>query len=232
MSGKILVVDDDKKTVELIRIYLEREGHLVVAAYDGKQALDLARRKRFDLVVLDLMLPEMNGLDVCRTLRESSDVPIVMLTARTTEEDVLLGLGLGADDYIPKPFSPRTLVARVQAVLRRTGNLDAIEPTQIQVGDLEMDYVRHEVHIKKQPVDLTPKEFKVLEIMIREPGRVFSRNDLLENAFGFSYEGLDRTVDVHIMNLRRKIEANPARPIYIETVYGVGYRLAEVHHAA
>lgn len=232
MGSKILVVDDDKKTVDLIRIYLEREGHLVVAAYDGKQALDLAHRKRFDLVVLDLMLPEMDGLDVCQSLREESDIPIIMLTARTTEEDMLLGLGLGADDYIPKPFSPRTLVARVQAVLRRTGNLDTTEPTHLQVGDLEMDYVRHEVHIQKQPVDLTPKEFKVLEIMIREPGRVFSRNDLLENAFGFSYEGLERTVDVHIMNLRRKIEANPARPIYIETVYGVGYRLAEVHHVS
>jgi DNA-binding response OmpR family regulator len=230
MGGKILVVDDDKKTVELIRLYLEREGHLVVAAYNGKEALDLARRKRFDLVVLDLMLPEMDGLDVCRTLREDSDIPIVMLTARTTEEDVLLGLDLGADDYIPKPFSPRTLVARVQAVLRRTGNVDTTEPAQIQVGDLEMDYMRHEVRVQKQPVDLTPKEFKVLEIMIREPGRVFSRVELLENAFGFSYEGLERTVDVHIMNLRRKIEANPARPAYIETVYGVGYRLAEVHH--
>ncbi len=230
MGGKILVVDDDKKTVDLIRLYLEREGHLVVAAYNGKEALDLARRKRFDLVVLDLMLPEMDGLDVCRTLRENSDIPIVMLTARTTEEDVLLGLGLGADDYIPKPFSPRTLVARVQAVLRRTGNIDTTEAAQIQVGDLEMDYMRHEVRVQKQSVDLTPKEFKVLEIMIREPGRVFSRGELLENAFGFSYEGLERTVDVHIMNLRRKIETNPVRPVYIETVYGVGYRLAEVHH--
>ncbi len=230
MGGKILVVDDDKKTVDLIRLYLEREGHLVVAAYNGKEALDLARRKRFDLVVLDLMLPEMDGLDVCRTLRENSDIPIVMITARTTEEEVLLGLGLGADDYIPKPFSPRTLVARVQAVLRRTGNIDTTEAAQIQVGDLEMDYMRHEVRVQKQSVDLTPKEFKVLEIMIREPGRVFSRGELLENAFGFSYEGLERTVDVHIMNLRRKIETNPVRPVYIETVYGVGYRLAEVHH--
>jgi DNA-binding response OmpR family regulator len=230
MGGKILVVDDDKKTVDLIRLYLEREGYWVVAAYNGKQALDLARRKRFDLVVLDLMLPEMDGLDVCRALREESDIPIVMLTARTTEEDMLLGLGLGADDYIPKPFSPRTLVARVQAVLRRTGNVDIAAPAQIQIGDLEMDYLRHEVRVKKQPVNLTPKEFKVLEILIREPGRVFSRGELLENAFGFSYEGLERTVDVHIMNLRRKIEANPARPTYIETVYGVGYRLADIHH--
>ncbi|MCQ3973421.1 MAG: DNA-binding response regulator [Anaerolineae bacterium] len=230
-DAKILVVDDDKKTVDLIKLYLEKDGYQVLTAYDGLQALELARQKRPDLIVLDLMLPQVDGLDICRTLRVrgESKVPIIMLTARTTEEDKLLGLDLGADDYVTKPFSPRELLARVRTVLRRVAEDKG--PPQLRYEDLVVDLVRHEVWLGQEPVRLTPKEFKLLETLAREPGRAFTRLELLDVVFGFDYEGLERTVDVHVMNLRKKIEPEPDRPRYVITVPGVGYRFGGDHGA-
>jgi DNA-binding response OmpR family regulator len=220
----ILVVDDDRKTVDLIRLYLEKDGYHVLLAYDGRQALDIARRSRPGLIILDLMLPRVDGLDVCRILRTESRVPIVMLTAKTTEDDKLLGLDLGADDYITKPFSPRELVARVRAVLRRSASLDEESPAVLQFGAMEVDLVRHQARVNGNSVHLTPKEFTLLKTMARQPGRVFSRLELLERAFGFDYQGFERTIDVHMMNLRKKIEPDLAGPRYIHTVYGIGYK--------
>jgi len=227
MNRKILVVDDDRKTVELIRLYLEKDGYRVLVAHDGGQALDLARQKAPDLVVLDLMLPAVDGLDVCRLLRAEGKLPIIMLTARSTEEDKLRGLDLGADDYLTKPFSPRELVARVRAVLRRVGEAESDKPAEARFGDLVVHFTRHEVRLRGAVVHLTPKEFKLLETLARQPGRAFSRLELLEKVFGLDYEGLERTVDVHILNLRKKIEPDPARPAYIQTVFGLGYKLVE-----
>ena len=224
---KILVVDDDKKTVDLIRLYLEKDGYRVTVAYDGRQALELARQKRPDLVVLDLMLPEVDGLDVCRILRAESKVPVIMLTARTTEEDKLLGLDLGADDYVTKPFSPRELLARVRAVLRRAGEEQEKGPPELHFGDMTVDLLRHKVQVRSEVVTLTPTEFKLLEILVRDPGRAFTRLELVERAFGYDYEGLERTVDTHVLNLRKKIEPDPCKPTYVQTVYGVGYKLNE-----
>jgi len=232
MSRKILVVDDDRKTVDLLRLYLEKDGYQVLVAYDGRQALDLTRQRRPDLVVLDLMLPTVEGLDVCRILRAESHTPIIMLTARSTEDDKLLGLDLGADDYITKPFSPREVVARVRVVLRRAGAERDQPPAALRFRDLLVDFVSHEARLSGTPLHLTPKEFRLLETLIRQPGRAWSRLELLEQVFGFDYEGLERTVDVHVMNLRKKIERDPARPEYIQTVYGIGYKFTEDEDAA
>ncbi len=228
MATRILVVDDDRKIVDLVKAYLEKDGYRVLTAYDGLQALDLARQKRPDLIVLDLMLPELDGLDVCRILRgEGNKVPIIMLTAKTTEADKLIGLGLGADDYVTKPFSPRELLARVRAVLRRAGEEKAKGPSEVRFHDLLVDFVGHEVRVRGEPIHLTPTEFKLLEVLIKEPGRAFSRLELLDRVFGYDFEGFERTVDVHVKNLRKKIEPDPKNPIYIKTVYGVGYKFAE-----
>ncbi len=232
MSRKILIVDDDRKTLELIKLYLERDGYQVLVAHDGRQALDLARQRRPDLIVLDLMLPTINGLDICRVLRAESKIPIIMLTARTTEDDKLLGLDLGADDYITKPFSPREVVARVRVVLRRAGEEPERGPSLARVRDLVVDFKSHEARVRGEALRLTPKEFKLLETLVKQPGRAWSRLELLEQVFGFDYEGFERTVDVHVMNLRKKLEHDPARPEYIQTVYGVGYKLAEDEDAA
>jgi len=228
MAGKrVLVVDDDAKTVELVKLYLNRDGYKVLVAYDGIEALRLARQSHPDLVVLDLMLPGCDGLEVCRTLRNESDVPIIMLTARTTEDDRLTGLDLGADDYVTKPFSPKELAARVRAVLRRLPE-EMLQrgPTEIKHGDLTLNFLRHEAFLAGKPLHLTPIEFKLLGVLAREPGRVFSRGQLIEKAFGYDFEGFDRTIDVHILNLRRKLEATPHHPRYIKTVYGAGYKLS------
>jgi DNA-binding response OmpR family regulator len=220
----VLVVDDDRKTVDLVRLYLERAGFAVRTAYDGQQALVLARAQRPDLVVLDLMLPQLDGLDVCHALvADLGAVPVIMLTARTTEADKLAGLELGADDYVTKPFSPRELVARVKAVLRRVGDGS---PEVSTFGQLVVDHGRQIVSRAGAAVHLTPREFRLLQALARAPDRPFSRQGLVERVFGFDYEGLDRTVDAHIANLRRKIEPNPGRPIYVLTVPGVGYKLA------
>jgi DNA-binding response OmpR family regulator len=223
MKRKILVVDDDRKTVDLIRLYLEREQHQVLVAYDGHEALELARQRAPSLIILDWMLPTVDGLDICRILRVESQVPIIMLTARSTEEDTLLGLDLGADDYVTKPFSPRELVARVRVVLRRSSQEEELAPP-LEIGDLCIDFAAHEVRRADEPVRLTPKEFKLLETLACEPGRAFSRSELVNRVFGLEYEGFERTIDVHLMNLRKKIEADPNHPLYLLTVYGVGYK--------
>jgi DNA-binding response OmpR family regulator len=228
MKPTILVVDDDRKTVDLIRLYLEKDGYRVLTAYDGRQALDISRRRVPGLIILDLMLPRVDGLDVCRILRSESKVPIIMLTAKTTEEDKLVGLDLGADDYVTKPFSPREMVARVRAVLRRVHSEEDDGPGELIFGDMVVDFVRHEARIDGESIHLTPKEFRLLETMAKQPGRVFSRLDLLEHAFGFDYGGFERTVDVHVMNLRKKIEPDPAAPTFIQTVYGLGYKFEEI----
>jgi DNA-binding response OmpR family regulator len=220
----ILVVDDDAKTVASVRLYLEHAGWAVISAGDGNEALARAEAEpRPDLVVLDLMLPGLDGFEMCRRLREVSTVPIIMLTARSTEEDRLEGLELGADDYVIKPFSPRELAARVRAVLRRLPG--AADGPPLRVGDVMLDPARHEVTRGGRRVELTPREFRLLETMARAPGRVFSRAELLERAFGADSAALDRTIDAHVVNLRRKLEADSRRPPLIETVFGVGYRL-------
>ena len=227
MAGKrVLVVDDDTKTVELVKLYLKRDGYRVITAYDGIEALRLAREGHPDLIVLDLMLPGINGLEICRTLRTESDVPVIMLTAKTTDQDKLVGLDLGADDYVTKPFSPRELAARVRAVLRRLPGERG--PDQIKHGGLCVDFLKHEAFLAGKPLNLTTVEFKLLAALIKEPGRVFSRAQLIENALGHDFEGFDRTIDVHILNLRRKLELDPSHPRYIKTVYGAGYKLVEV----
>jgi len=220
----ILIDDDDVKTLAAVRLYLEHAGFEVAAAGDGQAALDRARATPApDLIVLNLMLPGLDGLEVCRRLREDSAVPIIMLTARSTVEDRLEGLDLGADDYVVKPFSPRELVARTRAVLRRV--CDSSEETPIRIGGLVVDPARHQVSVDGARVDLTPREFRLLAVMARAPGRAFARAELVERVLGTDSEALDRTVDVHVVNLRRKLEPDPAHPVWIETVYGVGYRL-------
>lgn len=225
----ILVVDDEPEIVQIVRDYLERNGFRVLIAYDGRNAIRLARQERPDLLILDLMMPEVDGLDVVRMLRTDSmtnSLPIILLTARVEETDRLIGLELGADDYITKPFSPREVVARVRAVLRRVERPQ--EPTAVfHAGTLTIDRQRRTVRLNDVPIDLTAKEFDLLEILIREPGRPFTRTQLLELAYDVAYAGFDRTVDAHIKNLRRKIEPDPRQPRYILTVYGVGYKFTE-----
>jgi len=224
MGKRVLVAEDDREIIKVVRAYLERAGFNVLTAYDGKEALFMARQDRPDLVILDLMLPEMDGLDVCRHLRRGSDIPIIMLTARVEEADKLVGLELGADDYITKPFSPRELVARVRATLRRAER--ASEPEIISVGEVTIDQGRHMVKVGSREVELTPTEFDLFTVLMRHPGQVFTRLQLLDRVQGYAYAGYERTIDVHIKNLRAKIEDNPRQPRYIETVYGVGYRFA------
>ncbi|MDD5191071.1 MAG: response regulator transcription factor [Dehalococcoidales bacterium] len=226
MSGrKVLVVDDDAKTVELVKLYLARDGYKVFTAAEGNEALAMARQLHPDLMVLDLMLPGMSGLDICRTIKNEFDVLVIMLTARTTEEDKLTGLGLGADDYVTKPFSPRELAARVRAVLRRLPEEAMLRgPAEIRRGDLTINFPNREVSIGGKSIKLTPIEFKILGVMARDPGRVFSREQLIEMVFGYDFEGFDRTVDVHILNLRRKLDAESKQIHYIKTVYGAGYK--------
>jgi DNA-binding response OmpR family regulator len=229
MEGVILVVDDDRKIVDLLSLYLTRDGYQVWPAYDGKQALAVARRMRPDLIILDLMLPGLDGTDVCKALKAESQIPIIMLTARRTDDDKLLGLELGADDYVTKPFNARELLARVHALLRRMGPVK-IPPPELQFGGLTINTLQHEVRIRGRLVSLTPAEFNILAALAQEPGRAFSRDDLLARAFGLDYDGYDRTADVHIMRLRRKIEPDPEQPRLIVTVPGVGYRF-EGHDA-
>jgi DNA-binding response OmpR family regulator len=231
MNRRVLIVEDDRKTSNLIQIYFRKDGYRVAAAYDGNEALEMARKVHPDLIILDLMLPEIDGLEVCRTLRAESPVAIIMLTAKSTEDNKLQGLDLGADDYITKPFSPRELIARARAVLRRVKESDDESLQDVVVGDLQISFMRHQVQLKGKVVDLTPTEFKLLEILTQNPGRAFSRAQLIEMALGLDFEGFERTMDVHIMNLRRKVEPDPSRPRYIKTVFGFGYKL-EVADAA
>ena len=223
----ILVVEDDTKATGLIRLYLEHAGYAVETATDGRAALErTAREPAPRLVVLDVMLPGLDGLEVCRRLRASSDLPIILVTALTGEEDKLAGLDLGADDYVAKPFSPRELVARVRAVLRRSPS-DEPKGPPLECGAVRIDPARVAVTVRGRPVGLTPREFALLHALMRFPGRAFTRAELVERALGRDYEGLDRTIDVHVRNLRRKIELDAGRPAVIETVAGVGYRFSD-----
>jgi DNA-binding response OmpR family regulator len=222
MPKKILVVDDEPKIAEICQDYLKAAGYDVITAMTGPDGLSAARLEKPDLVVLDLMLPEMDGLDVCRTLRRESDVPIIMLTARVEETDKLIGLEIGADDYITKPFSPRELVARIRVVLRRVGG----EPTNdtIRVGDMALDRTRYEVSLPDQTVSLTPTEFEIMATLMSQPGRIFSRQQLLNAAHGVAFESYERAIDSHIRNLRRKLETGADQVNHIVTVHGVGYK--------
>jgi len=222
----VLVVDDEPKIVQLARDYLEHAGFAVQSASDGMTALSLARSQRPDLIVLDLGLPGLDGLDVARALRRDSAVPIVMLTARDDELDRVLGLELGADDYITKPFSPRELVARVRAVLRRTDR-PADASDVITVGDVTLDVPRMRVEQAGRTVELTPTEFQLLATLARQPGRVFTRSQLLDALHGVAFESYERAIDTHVKNVRHKLEPDPRRPRYVLTVYGVGYRFAD-----
>jgi two-component system alkaline phosphatase synthesis response regulator PhoP len=226
-AKKILVVDDDAKIVELVKLYLIREGYTVLTAYEGNEALKIARESQPDLAILDIMLPGMDGLEICRILRAESRIPIILLTAKTTENDKIAGLDIGADDYVSKPFSPKELVARVRAVFRRTPE-DALllGPPEVKFGDLTVNFLRHEVFLADKTLNLTPVEFKLLGVLIREPNRVFSRTQLIEKVLGYDFDGFDRTIDVHILNLRRKLESDAAHPKYIRTVYGAGYKFS------
>ena len=223
---KILVVDDEPEIVRLIRDYLERAGFEVLAAANGAEALRLWRQHHPDLVILDLNLPEVDGLDVARTMRRDGEVPLIMLTARTEEADRVVGLELGADDYVSKPFSPRELVARARAVLRRS---DAARSgaAVVRVGELALDASRMETQVDGRRVDLTPTEFQLLLHMARQPGRVFTRAQLLDAVHGVAVESYERAIDAHIKNIRRKIEPDARAPRYLQTVFGVGYRLAD-----
>lgn len=233
MLQRILVVDDDRQIVRLLKAYLEQSGYQVLTAYDGESALHQLRRERPDLVILDLMLPDRDGWEVTRMTRSGAAdlarTPIIMLTARAEDTDRIVGLEIGADDYVVKPFNPREVVARVRAVLRRAEMMTAgsSEPRLLRRADLEMDVSRHTVTRQGQPLELTPTEFDILRAFMEHPGLAFSRQDLIASGPGDDYEGLERTVDSHIKNLRRKVEPDPGRPTRIQTVYGVGYRLVE-----
>jgi DNA-binding response OmpR family regulator len=224
---KILVVDDEKKIVDIVKAYLERDGYRVIVAYDGRLALQMARSEFPDLIILDLMLPEVSGWDVCRTLRNESNVPIIMLTALDDDSDKILGLELGADDYVVKPFNPKELVSRVRAVLRRTESA-AVKMKRIEITGLTIDLEKHEVRRGDKLLELTPTEFELLRVMAEAPGRVYSRMQLLDKVQGSAYEGYERVIDSHIKNLRKKVETDPDLPRYILTVRGIGYKLAEV----
>src|SRR6187401_3627227 len=223
----ILVVDDEPKIATLTRDYLEHAGFAVVTAADGQAALTTIRQRRPDLVVLDLGLPGLDGLDVTRQLRRDSTIPIVMLTARDDELDKLLGLELGADDYLTKPFSPRELVARVRAVLRRV-DASAVQSEVVRAADVTLDVPRRKTQVGARRVELTSSEFQLLATLMRQPGRVFTRSQLLDSIRGEEGESFERAVDAHVKNLRRKIEADPRKPKYVLTVYGVGYKFADV----
>ncbi len=229
LKQRILVVDDDKEVVRLMRGYLEQAGYEVLVAYNGETALHTLRRERPGLVLLDLMLPDRDGWDITRLVRndpELAQTPIIMLTARVTDTDKIVGLEIGADDYVTKPYNPREVVARVRARLRIQANWQQVSNTQVlRVGELEMDIGRRLVKVAEREVELTATEFEILRVLMTQAGYVLTRSALIQQALGYDYEGIDRTLDSHIRNLRRKIEPDSKEPTYIKTVYGVGYRL-------
>jgi len=228
-NKKIVVIDDESSVQEVVRGYLEKDGYLVYVAGNGRDGLALAERTRPGLIVLDLMLPDVSGEEICREIRSRSDVPILMLTAKAAEDERVNGLVLGADDYLTKPFSPRELVARVRAVLRRTQGVETplVEVLSFDDGALEIDTVQYEVRRNEKAIDLTPNEYRLLVTLARYPGRVYSRFELINHVQGYDFEGYERTIDAHVKNLRKKIEPDPRHPRYVETVFGVGYRLAK-----
>jgi len=219
----VLIVDDDVKLAALVDTYFKKEGFITHIAYDGNNALKLVQEIKPDIIVLDLMLPGLDGWEVCKKIRKTSDVPIIMLTARDEETDRLIGLEIGADDYVTKPFSPREVVARAKVILRRTQRTEP-KPDVIKIGNLAINTASHEVKKREDPVELTPTEFKILELLAANIGRVLSRLQIVEKIQDYAFEGYDRTIDAHIKNLRRKIEDNPKEPRFIQTVYGVGYK--------
>jgi DNA-binding response OmpR family regulator len=219
----VLIVDDDAKLVQLLKIYFEKEGFITYTAGDGLDAIIAVRERKPDILVLDLMLPGVDGWEVCRRIRRDSDVPILMLTARDEESDRLVGLEIGADDYVTKPFSPKEVVARAKAILRRT-HKEVVRKEPIKAGDIIIDLERHQVTNDSQIIELTPTEFKMLEILAGNVGKVFSRLQIAEQTQGYTFEGYERTVDAHIKNLRLKLEPTPKEPRYIQTVYGIGYK--------
>lgn len=223
-TRRILLVEDDANIREAVAAYLEREGYWVTPVEDGQQALDEFGKRTFDLIVLDLMLPKVSGERVCRTVRDTSDVPIIMLTAKGEVEDRIIGLELGADDYLVKPFSPRELVARVRALLRRTQSESEPQREVFEFGELTIDVSGHKVLVNGEEVDLTASEFKLLTTLARYPGRVYSRMELVEKVLGYDFEGYERTIDSHVKNLRAKLGDNPRKPKWLHTVHGVGYR--------
>ena len=226
MPQTILIVDDEKRLVSLVESYLTQEGYRVATAYNGKEALAVAKKENPDLIILDIMMPEMNGYDFMHVHRAEHDTPIIMLTAKVEDDDKIIGLELGADDYVVKPFKPRELMARVRNVLRRAGKPEPTGKT-LKVADIVLDRDSREVLVGEHSIDLTPSEFDLLAALMATPGRVFSRLDLLDVIQGVRYEGYERTIDTHIKNLRAKVEDDPRNPRYIETVYGVGYRLSK-----
>lgn len=223
---RILVVEDEEKIADVVKSFLESKGFTVSIAKDGKKALELFEREKISLVVLDLMLPELSGEEVCIALREKSRVPIIMLTAKSAEADMLTGLGIGADDYITKPFSLKALHARIEAVLRRAGDqaLTLTARRTYQNEDLVVDFESHIIYKKSEEVKLTPNEFKILATLAKYPNKVFTRDELITAALGTEFEGFDRTIDSHIKNLRQKIETDPKSPVYVKTIHGVGYK--------
>jgi two-component system alkaline phosphatase synthesis response regulator PhoP len=224
MPKKILVVDDEPQIVKVLKAYLEKAGYQVVTAMDGKAAMVVFQREKPDFMILDLNLPEMDGLEVCKAIRRDSNIPILMLTARVEEADKLIGLELGADDYVIKPFSPREVVARVKTIFRRT-TAGPAKSSVVQVGDLIIDLEQHTVNLAGRPIELTPTEFEILVTLAKQPKRVFTRLQIMEQAQGDSFEGYERTIDAHIKNIRLKLEPNPKKPVYIQTIFGVGYKL-------
>jgi DNA-binding response OmpR family regulator len=223
MIKKIHVVDDEPQIVKVLKAYLEKDGFQVITASDGKAALEMFDREKPDFMILDLNLPGMDGLEICREVRRESNIPILMLTARVEEADKLIGLKLGADDYVVKPFSPREVVARVHTIFRRADTKN-IEGEVIREGDLVIDLEKHTVKLAGKVIDLTPTEFGILVTLVKQPERVFSRLQIMEQAQGDAFEGYERTIDAHIKNIRIKLEPNPKKPIYIQTVFGLGYK--------
>ncbi len=223
MPKTILVADDKMNIRNLVREYLEAEGFRVVTANDGREALYSARHEKPDLILLDIMMPEMSGYEFLKNYRKERETPIILLTAKLDETDKVIGLELGADDYVTKPFGMKELVARIKAVLRRAGHTTS-EPEVLILGDIRLDKESHIVTVNKKPINLTPSEFDLLQVLMSAPGRVFSRSELLLKLQGTTFEGVERTIDVHVRNLRTKIETDPSKPVYIETVFGVGYR--------
>jgi len=226
MSKTILIVDDEERLVSLVEAYLTQEGYRVLTASNGRQALEVTLEEQPDLIVLDVMMPEMDGLEFMRHYRQRHDTPIILLTARVESDDKVIGLELGADDYVTKPFRPRELLARIRAVLRRASG-EGVAPSVLHRGSITLDRERHLVQVDGHPVGLTPSEFEILAALMAAPGRVFSRMELLDRIHGTAYAGYERTIDVHIKNLRAKLEADPRNPKLIETVYGVGYRFTQ-----
>jgi DNA-binding response OmpR family regulator len=226
-QDSVVIVDDDAKLTKLLQTYFEKDGFTAWTVHEGYDAMNLIKDKKPDIVILDLMLPGIDGIEICRRLRRDSEIPILMLTARDEETDRLIGLEMGADDYVTKPFSPREVVARAKAILRRSKKSIFAKPEPIRVGNLSIDFHRHELKKNGEIIDVTPMEFKIMELLANHAGRVYTRLNMVEQTQEYAFDGYERTIDAHIKNLRRKIEDNPKEPRYILTVYGVGYKFTD-----